>query len=241
MIEAVTMSDAQELAESLHKRTSSPTFAEIWATLSNVDVSKHVKKVNRCSYLSWAWAWGVLMEHYPEATYYFHDDTVHPDGTVTVNCGVTIGSCDRSMWLPVMTGYQHCAKPNPDARDISDCRMRCLVKCLALFGLGHYIYAGEDLPTAASPPTAKDEALESKPITEDTETLLYELADLMDAFPNRLIFESFVLETAGQDISDMSDERGKKTFKWLKGNPDPETWPAPARLALANSIAGHPA
>ena len=24
--------------------------------------------------------------------------------------------------------------------------MRCLVKCLAMFGLGHYIYAGEDLP-----------------------------------------------------------------------------------------------
>jgi hypothetical protein len=24
--------------------------------------------------------------------------------------------------------------------------MRCLVKCIAVFGLGHYIYAGEDLP-----------------------------------------------------------------------------------------------
>ena len=26
--------------------------------------------------------------------------------------------------------------------------MRCLVKCIAMFGLGHYLYAGEDLPDA---------------------------------------------------------------------------------------------
>ena len=24
--------------------------------------------------------------------------------------------------------------------------MRCLTKCMAMFGLGHYIYAGEDIP-----------------------------------------------------------------------------------------------
>ena len=33
-------------------------------------------------------------------------------------------------------------------RKISDTRMRCLVKCAAMFGLAHYIYAGEDLPQA---------------------------------------------------------------------------------------------
>ena len=30
--------------------------------------------------------------------------------------------------------------------DINKTIMRCLVKNLAMFGLGHYIYAGEDLP-----------------------------------------------------------------------------------------------
>jgi hypothetical protein len=34
----------------------------------------------------------------------------------------------------------------PDAFDINSARMRCLVKCLAMFGLGHYIYAGESTP-----------------------------------------------------------------------------------------------
>ena len=30
--------------------------------------------------------------------------------------------------------------------------MRCLVKCLGMFGLGLYIYAGEDLPEAGKNP-----------------------------------------------------------------------------------------
>ncbi len=42
--------------------------AEIWQTLSAVDVSAHVEKRAGLSYLSWAWAWGVLMEHYPQAS-----------------------------------------------------------------------------------------------------------------------------------------------------------------------------
>jgi hypothetical protein len=49
------------------------------------------------------------------------------------------------------------AKVNPNSRDVSDAKMRCLVKTLALFGLGHYIYAGEDLP-----PSGKEEKVEEK-------------------------------------------------------------------------------
>jgi len=49
------------------------------------------------------------------------------------------------MWLPVMDNRNNPIK-NPNSRQVSDTTMRCLVKCLALFGLGHYIYAGEDLP-----------------------------------------------------------------------------------------------
>ena len=45
--------------------------------------------------------------------------------------------------------YKNNANKEPTARDISDTRMRCLVKCLAMFGLGHYIYAGESIPQGA--------------------------------------------------------------------------------------------
>jgi hypothetical protein len=45
--------------------------------------------------------------------------------------------------------YKNKAISNPDSFAINTAMMRCLVKCLALYGLGHYIYAGEDLPFAA--------------------------------------------------------------------------------------------
>ncbi len=135
-----------------------PTMASIWKVLSKIDCSDQVKEKNGCSYLSWAWAWGILMEHYPQATFDFKefDGNCHrrmPDGTASVECTVTIGECSRVMFLPVMTGYKNMAKPDPTSRDICDAKMRCLVKCLGLFGLGFYIYAGEDLPVDAPSPT----------------------------------------------------------------------------------------
>jgi hypothetical protein len=125
-------------------------YGTIWNTLVKIDVSKHVEKKNGLSYLSWAWAWGVLMEEFPHAEYEFLPDTQHPDGTVTVNCVVRIGHCQRSMWLPVMD-YKNNSIKNPDSRKISDTRMRTLVKCLAMFGLGHRIYAGEDVSAQTEP------------------------------------------------------------------------------------------
>ena len=76
---------------------SAPTYAEIWTTLSKIDVSKHVEKKNGLSYLSWAWAWGVLMQQYPQADYSFAHSELHPDGTVTVHCAIMIGQCHRTM------------------------------------------------------------------------------------------------------------------------------------------------
>ena len=49
------------------------------------------------------------------------------------------------MWLPVMD-YKNDAKVNPTSREVSDTRMRCLTKAIAMHGMGHYIYAGEELP-----------------------------------------------------------------------------------------------
>ena len=126
-------------------------YAQIWNTLSAVDVSAHVEKKGNLSYLSWAWAWGTLMEHYPQAEIEFdHAPQLESDGSATVWCEVRIDDCTRRMWLPVMD-HRNSAIANPDAREISDARMRCLVKCLALFGLGFALYAGEDLPAQPKP------------------------------------------------------------------------------------------
>lgn len=132
---------------------------EIWDTLSKVDVSSHIDKKGSLSYLSWAWAWGVLMKHYPQAVYNFLQTERAEDGTTTVYCEVTIDDVSRLMWLPVMD-HRNNAIANPDARKISDTKMRCLTKCLAMFGLGHYIYAGEDLPEQEPTPLVSQEKID---------------------------------------------------------------------------------
>ena len=126
-----------------------PTYEQIWNTLSRIDCNEHTEKKGNLTYLSWAWAWGILMENFAMATFAFGENEPHADGTMTVHCTVTIGDCERSMWLPVMN-YKNSAIVSPNARDISDNKMRCLTKALALMGLGHYIYAGEDTANAGS-------------------------------------------------------------------------------------------
>lgn len=127
------------------------TFADIWGKLSSFDVNKHIKTIGsgnfQAKYLSWAWAWGELMKLYPNSTYEFKDCVFYGDGSCETWVVVDIEGNKREMWLPVMD-HKNNAVINPNSRQISDTRMRCLVKCLAMFGLGHYIYAGEDLPHA---------------------------------------------------------------------------------------------
>ena len=134
-------------------------YKEIWQKLSKIDCTAHVEKKNGLSYLSWAWAWGVLMEHYPEASYSFDAPQVFPNGTHMVFCTVTIGECSRRMWLPVMD-HRNKAIVDPDSFAVNTAMMRCLVKCLALYGLGHYIYAGEDLPSVEAPLITDQQASE---------------------------------------------------------------------------------
>ena len=125
-----------------------------WEVLSQIDVSNHIEKKNGLSYLSWAWAWGTLKKHYPYAEFkkhcdnrglpYFKDESGFAFVQVTVNLTST-GEDKVTEYLPVL---DHRNKPiqNPDAFAVNNALQRCLTKAIAYLGLGHYIYAGEDLP-----------------------------------------------------------------------------------------------
>ena len=127
------------------------TYKEVWDKLSKIDCSDKVEKKMKLSYLSWAWAWGILQEHYPQAQYIFYQGegdvpyVKYPDGTGEVRCRVSIDNLTREMTLCVMD-FKNNAVKNPNSSQVNNSKMRCLTKCLAMFGLGHYIYAGEDLP-----------------------------------------------------------------------------------------------
>lgn len=123
-------------------------FKEIWKTLSAIDCTKHTKKVKagyaELTYLPWSSAWEIICNHYPDSIFEVLEDKSYGD-TLEVWVKLTIGGHSRTMWLPVMDNKNR-SIPNPTSREVSDNRMRCLVKCAAMFGLGLYIYQGEELP-----------------------------------------------------------------------------------------------
>jgi hypothetical protein len=131
---------------SLHK--------QIWDTFSKIDVSGHVEKKNGLDYLSWAFAIQKLNEYYPNNSYAF-TETPLEGGTVMTECVMTIQdgkeTAVRTMWLPVMD-YRNKAIPNPDAFAINTSRMRCLTKCLAMWGLGLSLYSKVELTDEPEPP-----------------------------------------------------------------------------------------
>jgi hypothetical protein len=120
----------------------------------------------KLSYLSWTWAWAEVKKRYPDANYeiekfngipYAYD----PLTGYMVYTKVTIEGITHEMWLPVMDGQNRAMKSEPyeiqtkyktltvapaTMFDVNKTIMRCLTKNLAMFGLGLYIYAGEDLP-----------------------------------------------------------------------------------------------
>jgi hypothetical protein len=128
---------------------------EVWKTLSTINVNDKTEQKGNFTYLSWTFAWSKLMENYPDATHDMLDDVHYQDGTMEVRSSVTINGQTLKCFLPVID-HRNKAIQNPNAFDINKNRMRCLVKNIALFGLGIYIFSGQDLPEAPSEPDYTD-------------------------------------------------------------------------------------
>lgn len=140
----------------------------VFETLSAINVNDKAEKKSGLTYLSWAWAWGEVKKIYPDAIYHIVRCPVSQavysfdaDLGYMVMTSVTIQGETLQMWLPVMDGANKAMKnvsydyttrygdksvEQASMFDINKTLMRCLVKNLAMFGLGHYIFAGEDLP-----------------------------------------------------------------------------------------------
>ena len=127
--------------------TPAPTAFERLAALN---VNDHIEKKNGLSYLSWAWAWDQLLRQDATASYVYLEPKVFGGDTLMVYCTVTAFGISRTSHLPVMD-HRNKPIPAPDAFAVNTSMQRCLVKAIALHGLGLYIYAGEDLPLAETP------------------------------------------------------------------------------------------
>jgi hypothetical protein len=127
----------------------------VFKTLNAINCNEHTEKKNGLTYLSWAWAWGILKEHYPDATYTIYENAegmnYHTDGrTCWVKTGVTVQGIEHIEYLPVMD-YRNASitAERVTSFDVNKAIQRSLTKAVARHGLGLYIYAGEDLPDAA--------------------------------------------------------------------------------------------
>ena len=122
------------------------TFDKLFKT----DVSKYVKKKGKYSYLSWCFAVQELKRVCPTARW---GVTKSEDGApfFQTTCGyfvevwVDVDGVSLSQIHPVLDNRNDPIE-NPNSFHINTSLQRALAKCIALHGLGLYIFAGEDLP-----------------------------------------------------------------------------------------------
>ena len=147
--------------------------------LSAINVNKYVEKKNGLTYLSWAYAWAETKKHCPDARYEILETQYDEATGFMCHTQVTIEGETLAMWLPVMdsknqamkkqmysytTRYGEKQVAQATTTDINKTIMRCLTKNLAMFGLGIYIYAGEDMPM--------EEVQETKPVPTNNKPTL---------------------------------------------------------------------
>ena len=123
--------------------------------LLKINVNDHTERKGNLTYLSWAWAWAEVLKIDPAARYTVHEWSDMPvcylrNGTALVKVSVEIKGDIKTCLLPVMDNRNK-SIVDPDSFAINTAIMRCLTKCIALFGLGLYIFAGEDLPEGEKP------------------------------------------------------------------------------------------
>ena len=137
-----------------------------FAELAAINVNDNLEKKGQFSYLSWPYAVAQLRQFDDHATW----EVMRFDGLpylstesgTFVEVAVTVRGVTLSQIHPVLDGRN---KPIqvPSAFDINTSIQRCLVKAIALHGLGLNVYAGEDLPQVDHEPVLR--TVNATPVT----------------------------------------------------------------------------
>lgn len=203
---------------------------DVFNKLYEVNVNDYTEKKNNLSYLSWAYAWAEAKKRFPNLTYKIHLfgekqlPYVYDENTgYMVFTEITIDGLTHSMWLPVMDSGNKAMKNKPytyDTRykkeivvesatmfDINKTIMRCLVKNLAMFGLGLYIYAGEDLP----------EVQEEKKSNADDKTINL-LVNEIEKYNGQAekIKQGILTKYKVKELSELTEAQANQTINKLK-------------------------
>jgi len=157
--------DVKAVEVSSEEATLDEAYKKVYMHLKGQDIKPMVekKKVSNSfqpDFLSWTHVWEFLLQTYPDFTLEYLDPITYDDGTMTVQCRLSIythaETCPetknvtkhrlfRTERLYVMDNKMNAVR-NPSAQQINKTEKRCFVKCAALFGLGIQLFTGEDLP-----------------------------------------------------------------------------------------------
>lgn len=152
-------------------------------SLISADLTEEVEKKNNLSYVSWANAWKVFKQFYPSATYQIHTNPntglpyFESELGIMVHTSVEADGLAYENWLPVMEYSNRSMKSQPytvnvydkfkkqtiqkqveaaTTFDVNSAVQRSLVKCMAMHGLGLYLYSklefGEEARMDNNPP-----------------------------------------------------------------------------------------
>lgn len=145
----------------------------VWVTLNSVNTNNAVKVTpDGIKYIPWSQAWRMLKDKYPDAReeitefpeyerakdgrWYATGRTVDYRKTsagVQVEVSIVIGNQRFICRRPVCAagGFNKIIM-NPNYNDINTAQMRCLVKAIAMAGLGLNLYYGEDFEEGPQSP-----------------------------------------------------------------------------------------
>ena len=189
-----------------------------FARLSAINVSEHVEKKGNFSYLSWPYAVSQLRLADPSACWEVRRFGGLPylatDAGVFVEVAVTVQGVTLSQIHPVLD-CRNRPLIAPTSFDINTSIQRCLVKAIALHGLGLYIFAGEDLPTTSDGgAAANDDAVRAQG-AEFADTDRDATADATISKAQQMRLHRLVIET-GTQLDRMLAYFGARDLKDIK-------------------------
>lgn len=209
-------------------------FDELYA----INVNDKTEKKNGLTYLSWGWAWAEFSKAFGgDATYKVYKNEQGLPYVYDPNTGymcyveVTAGGITHEMWLPVMDSANNAMKAEPYVKktkykettvepatmfDINKTIMRCLVKCLGMFGLGLYVYNGEDLPEAEEPTEVdKAEVDKADASDEQREVIKSKIMTYVGAW--NLDADKVFMKSKIKGLDELPTKRLEGMLNWLNG------------------------
>ena len=147
----------------------------IFKELSTISIKGKTDKKGKFDYMSWATAWSMVKEQYPNAQRKVYESehtglNFFTDGkTAYVKVGISINDMEHIDYLPVMD-YRNNSIPMEKitSMDVNTAIQRSTAKAIAMHGLGLSLWIGEDTAQVVKAPQAVSKTPTAKTMTKIT-------------------------------------------------------------------------